>query len=288
MDHHQQTALTHPPTRLCPRATTTATAIATATATAAGSSYVNETVVTLHACARACCAGYPMWRPGALRPWGRAVSPSGFKWLRSYAPTRYCHECGRTKLAEVQVGHRHRSAALCRGSRTRRTSLSPRSILRRCLYSHSSPSPCAHVHTPPSDPRTIFPPQVGEAFVGLSLLAPYDESLARGLGNETGAWVRKVSPLRKPEGGWQFADPTRYPVADPVYGDRKSYERRLNASRAEANQTTTATGGGGGEGGGSEPGGGSRNRTDSKSKQQKSIRKGKQHRCTVVTRSFTG
>ena len=154
--------------------------------------------------------------------------------------------------------------------------------------------PRAHTSLGPSDPRTLgpsdpLPLQVGEAFVGLSLLAPYDESLARGLGNETGAWVRKVSPLRKPEGGWQFADPTRYPVADPVYGDRKSYERRLNASRAEANQTTTATGGGGGEGGGSEPGGGSRNRTDSKSKQQtKPIRKGKQHRCTVVTRSFTG
>ena len=116
---------------------------------------------------------------------------------------------------------------------------------------------------------------MGEAFVGLALLAPYNESIARGLGNETGAWVRKFAPLRKPEGGWQFADPTRYPVAEPVYGDRKSYERRLNASRADANQTAAPAGGGGGEAGGGENEGGQRNRTDSKSKPQTKQKRGK-------------
>ena len=139
------------------------------------SSLYNETVVTLHACGRASCGRYPMWRPGAKREWARELTgPTGFHLFRTYAPNRYCHHCGRTKLVEVQVG---------------------------------------------------------EAFVGLALLAPYNESLARGTSNATpGSWVRRVSPLRKPEGGWGFADPTAYPVAEPVYGDRRAFERRLNAT----------------------------------------------------------
>ena len=37
-------------------------------------------------------------------------------------------------------------------------------------------------------------------------------------------------PLRKPAEGWAFADPARFPVAEPAYGDRRAFERRLNAS----------------------------------------------------------
>ena len=43
-------------------------------------------------------------------------------------------------------------------------------------------------------------------------------------------WVREVRPLRKPAEGWAFADPARFPVAEPAYGDRRAFERRLNAS----------------------------------------------------------
>jgi hypothetical protein len=61
--------------------------------------------------------------------------------------------------------------------------------------------------------------KVDEAVSELVLLTPY---------NRTGHWVREVSKLRKPSEGWDFSDPTRYPLArdDAVYGDRKTFERR--------------------------------------------------------------
>ena len=33
------------------------------------SSLLNESVVTLHACGRESCSGFPMWAPGARREW---------------------------------------------------------------------------------------------------------------------------------------------------------------------------------------------------------------------------
>ena len=66
------------------------------------SSLLNETIVTLHACGRESCSHLPMWAPGARREWAtprlRRAS------IRPYAPTRYCHQCGRKQLLEVRVG----------------------------------------------------------------------------------------------------------------------------------------------------------------------------------------
>ena len=42
--------------------------------------------------------------------------------------------------------------------------------------------------------------------------------------------VRASEPLRKAEAGWDFSDPTRYPLAPqptPTYGDRKAFNRRV-------------------------------------------------------------
>ena len=57
----------------------------------------------------------------------------------------------------------------------------------------------------------------------------------------SGIWVRETKPLRKPATGWGFAG---LPAAQPVYGDRRAFERRLNASVAglAANETADGTG----------------------------------------------
>ena len=57
----------------------------------------------------------------------------------------------------------------------------------------------------------------------------------------SGIWVRETKPLRKPATGWGFAG---LPAAQPVYGDRRAFERRLNASVAglAANETAGGTG----------------------------------------------
>ena len=55
-------------------------------------------------------------------------------------------------------------------------------------------------------------------------------------------WVREVKPLRKPPEGWSFAEPGRYPVAEPVYGDRRAFERRLNASTSGVNASAIPEG----------------------------------------------
>ena len=57
----------------------------------------------------------------------------------------------------------------------------------------------------------------------------------------SGIWVRETKPLRKPATGWGFAG---LPAAQPVYGDRRAFERRLNASVAglAANETADVTG----------------------------------------------
>ena len=66
------------------------------------SSLLNETIVTLHACGRESCSHLPMWAPGARREW--ATPQLRRASIRPYAPTRYCHQCGRKQLLEVRVG----------------------------------------------------------------------------------------------------------------------------------------------------------------------------------------
>ena len=55
----------------------------------------------------------------------------------------------------------------------------------------------------------------------------------------SGIWVRETKPLRKPATGWGFAG---LPAAQPVYGDRRAFERRLNASVAGLAANATADG----------------------------------------------
>ena len=65
------------------------------------SSLQNETVVTLHACPRPSCGAFPMWRPGANRPWAVGSGLHPFWSLR--AGTRVCHRCGHASLIECKV-----------------------------------------------------------------------------------------------------------------------------------------------------------------------------------------
>jgi len=65
------------------------------------SSLLNETVVTLHACPSRACGAYPMWRPGANRPWAVGSGLHPFWSLR--ADTRTCHRCGASALVECKV-----------------------------------------------------------------------------------------------------------------------------------------------------------------------------------------
>ena len=73
------------------------------------SSLLDETVVSLHACSRAQCASYPMWRPGQRRAWGAA---SG-RHVKPHAPNSICHHCGLgDKLVECRVDEAAVAAAL--------------------------------------------------------------------------------------------------------------------------------------------------------------------------------
>jgi hypothetical protein len=76
------------------------------------SSLLNETVVTLHACALPECASVPMWRPGQRRAWGPA-SGSGLSHLFPHAPYGVCHKCGRgDRLVECVVDEAAQAAAV--------------------------------------------------------------------------------------------------------------------------------------------------------------------------------
>ena len=66
----------------------------------------------------------------------------------------------------------------------------------------------------------------------------------------SGIWVRETKPLRKPATGWGFAG---LPAAQPVYGDRRAFERRLNASVAGLAVNATADGTGLGQRGSERP-----------------------------------
>jgi len=64
--------------------------------------------------------------------------------------------------------------------------------------------------------------KVGESFMELALCTPYAECAE---------WIRETKPLRKGEAGWDFSDPTRYPLApSPTYGDRKAFLKSLWAA----------------------------------------------------------
>ncbi len=74
--------------------------------------------------------------------------------------------------------------------------------------------------------RTVVECRVGEAFAELSLMTPYAQC---------DAWVRERTPLRKGDGGWAFADPTRYPLAPKkTYGDERAYQLRIAMERRAA------------------------------------------------------
>ena len=74
--------------------------------------------------------------------------------------------------------------------------------------------------------RTVVECKVGEAFAELSLMTPYAQC---------DAWVRERTPLRKGDGGWAFADPTRYPLAPKkTYGDERAYQLRIAMERRAA------------------------------------------------------
>ena len=73
------------------------------------SSLLNETVITLHACARPMCAQVPMWRPGQRRAWG----PDSGTHFKPYAPSSCCHNCGKgDRLVECSVDEAAVAAAL--------------------------------------------------------------------------------------------------------------------------------------------------------------------------------
>ena len=63
--------------------------------------------------------------------------------------------------------------------------------------------------------------KVDEAVSQLALMTSYNQTIAN-------KWALEIAPLQKPAGGWDFSDPTRYPLPrdDVVYGDRKAFERR--------------------------------------------------------------
>uniref|UniRef100_A0A7S0JHL1 Uncharacterized protein n=1 Tax=Calcidiscus leptoporus TaxID=127549 RepID=A0A7S0JHL1_9EUKA len=80
--------------------------------------------------------------------------------------------------------------------------------------------------------------KVGEAAAELALITPFSKCTS---------FVREQAPLKKPPGGWDFADPLRFPLAPATtYGDRKSYEARLRrelmpaAAEAEPKRTAPA------------------------------------------------
>jgi hypothetical protein len=76
------------------------------------SSLLNESVVTLHACAAPSCSVHPMWRPGARRPWSSDAAAAGTeRFWRIHAPTRRCHRCGAKEVVECRVGEEF--AELC-------------------------------------------------------------------------------------------------------------------------------------------------------------------------------
>ena len=199
------------------------------------SSLFNESVVALHACGRKECSGFPMWAPGARREWAtpelRRVA------VRPYAPTRHCHHCGRTQLLEVSVGEAFAGLAqlfplnhsLAQGHRPAR---------------EAAAEAVRGAHSPVAPGRRRRQPGRHSAVEGRRRAAAAVAAVAAAEEALSGVWVRETRPLRKPATGWGFAD---YPAARPVYGDRRAFERRLNASGAGLAGNATADGTGSGQ-----------------------------------------
>ena len=74
-------------------------------------SLFNETVVSLHACARPECAQFPMWNPGTRRLW-RPTAKRSFFIFQPHAPNRRCHNCGRASVLDCKVGEAFARRAL--------------------------------------------------------------------------------------------------------------------------------------------------------------------------------
>ena len=88
--------------------------------------------------------------------------------------------------------------------------------LRRALYAPSRR--CARCGR-----ASVLECKVGESFAELALRTPFSKC------NESD-WIRSSAPLRKGPAGWDFADPTRYPLAPrntqwkPTYGDQEAFQ----------------------------------------------------------------
>ena len=199
------------------------------------SSLLNETIVTLHACGRDSCSGFPMWAPGARREW--ATPELRRAALRPYAPTRHCHRCGRTQLLEVSVGEAYAGLA----------QLMP---LNHSLTQGHRPAKEATAEaargarSPVAPGRRRRQPESHSAVEGRRRAAAAAAAAAAEEAAVSKVWVRATRPLRKPSTGWGFADYRT--AAHPVYGDRRAFERRLNASSA-GNATATSDGTGTGQ-----------------------------------------
>ena len=199
------------------------------------SSLLNETIVTLHACGRDSCSGFPMWAPGARREW--ATPELRRAALRPYAPTRHCHRCGRTQLLEVSVGEAYAGLAqlmplnhsLTQGHRPVR---------------EATAEATRGARSPVAPGRRRRQPESHSAVEGRRRAAAAAAAAAAEEAAVSKVWVRATRPLRKPSTGWGFADYRT--AAHPVYGDRRAFERRLNASSA-GNATATSDGTGTGQ-----------------------------------------
>lgn len=78
----------------------------------------------------------------------------------------------------------------------------------------------------------------------LALTTPYEQCLPH--------WTKQRSNLSKPDSGWEFADPLRFPLApSPVqpYADRRSFAKRLERQQAGQGAARGPAGGVGGAAG---------------------------------------
>ena len=158
--------------------------------------------------------------------------------MSRYAPTRHCHHCGRTQLLEVSVGEAFAGLAqlyplnhsLAQGRRPAREATAEAA---RGARSAAAPG------------RRRRQPERHSAVQGRRRAAAAAAAAAAEEAALSGVWVRETRPLRKPATGWGFAG---YPAAHPIYGDRRAFERRLNASGAGAGVPGNATADGTGPG----------------------------------------
>ena len=149
--------------------------------------------------------------------------------LARYAPTRHCHHCGRTQLLECRVGEAYAGLAqLMPFNHSRTQGHRPAKEAVAEAGARGAQSAAA---SGPQWLRRRRASASASTTASASTSADEEEAVAE-------VWVRETKPLRKPATGWGFAD---YPVALPIYGDRRAFERRLNASGL-GNATADGTG----------------------------------------------